>query len=65
MVALAVNSITTDPSFTNEVTHDYTLQGGSPCLTLGRDNLGAFGTVDATIPAGAYVTGSETIGVRA
>lgn len=58
------NSITSDPLFTNVTNHDFTLQGGSPCLTLGRDTLGTFGAVDATIPAGAYVTGSETIGVR-
>jgi len=59
-----VNSITSNPLFTNGAGNDYTLQGGSPCLTLGRDNLGTFGAVDAVIPSGAYVTGSETIGVR-
>lgn len=58
------NSITSDPLFTNEVAQDFTLQGGSPCLNLGRDRLGKFGAVDATIDAGVYVSGLETIGVR-
>jgi len=61
-----VASITSDPLYTNEGagTEDFHLQGGSPCLTLGVDKLGQFGAIDATIPAGAYVTGSEVIGVR-
>ena len=59
-----VNSITSDPLFEDEANDDYHLKVGSPCLTLGRDNLGQFGPADAVIPAGAYVTGSEVIGVR-
>jgi hypothetical protein len=57
-------AINSDPLFTNAASGDFTLQGGSPCLTLGRDLLGLSGTVNATIPAGAYITGTEVIGVR-
>ncbi len=59
-----VNSITSDPLFTDLANFDFTLQAGSPALTLGRDLLGTYGAVNAVIPAGAYVTGNETIGVR-
>ena len=59
------NSISSNPLFTDAANHDFTLQGGSPALTTGRDNLGTFGTVDAVIPAGAYVVGDEVIGVSA
>jgi hypothetical protein len=58
------NGTTGDPLFTNAGTRDYTLQAGSPALTLGRDLLSLNGTLNATIPAGAYITGTETIGVR-
>jgi hypothetical protein len=58
------NGTTGDPLFTNAGTRDYTLQAGSPALTLGRDLLSLTGTLNATIPAGAYITGTETIGVR-
>jgi len=60
-------SITSDPLYTNEAGDVFTLQGGSPALTLGVDYLdldGDSSTTD-TVPAGAYITGSETIGVEA
>ena len=43
---------------------DYKLEAGSPCVGAGRDLLGVFGPVDGSVNMGAYVTGSETIGVR-
>ena len=58
-----VNSIQSDPLFTSAATQDFTLTGSSPALTLGRDREGQFGTVDAIISAGVYVTGNEVIGV--
>jgi hypothetical protein len=60
-------TITDDPLFTNYAGGVYTLQGGSPALTLGIDILdldGDSSTTD-TVPAGAYITGSETIGIAA
>lgn len=61
-----VNSVTTDPLYTNEGlgVEDFHLQVGSPSLTAGIDKLGKFGAIDAVIPQGAYITGSEVIGVR-
>jgi hypothetical protein len=58
---------TSDPLFTNAGTGDYTLQGGSPALTLGVDilDLDSDGSTTDTVPAGAYITGSETIGIAA
>lgn len=58
-------SITTDPAFTNEAGGVYTLGAGSPCLSLGVDrlNLQGGGTT-ASIHAGCYVTGTETMGVE-
>jgi hypothetical protein len=56
-------AINSNPLFVNPGV-DFHLQAGSPCLTLGRDLLGLRGTVGATIPAGAYITGSEVIGIR-
>ena len=58
-----VNSTQSDPLFASPATQDFTLVGGSPASNLGRDREGQFGTVDATIPAGVYVTGSEVIGI--
>lgn len=54
---------TSDPTFTNTATRTYTLQGGSPAATQGRVTQSIGGTNGSTIPAGAYITGSETIGV--
>ncbi|MCL4205145.1 MAG: right-handed parallel beta-helix repeat-containing protein [Pirellulaceae bacterium] len=53
-----------DPRFVDAVNGDYRLQPDSPARTLGRDvlNLTGRGT-DAVIPAGAYITGEEVIGV--
>lgn len=56
-----------DPQFVSAVLGNYRLQPGSPALILGRDVLDLNGngsTVD-TIPAGAYLTGTEQIGLLA
>jgi parallel beta-helix repeat protein len=58
------NSVTTDPSFTDAANGDFTLQAGSPALTLGRTITAIHGTSGETIPAGAYITGTETIGIE-
>lgn len=59
---VAINS---DPLFTNAGALDFTLQAGSPCRNFGRDllNLSGGGSL-STIHAGAYISGTETIGVR-
>lgn len=59
-----------DPLFVNAggsfaLATDFKLQGGSPALTLGRVVESIGGTDGDTIPAGAYITGNETIGVEA
>jgi hypothetical protein len=46
-------------AFVNAAGRDYRLTAGSPAISLGRDL-----TTNAVIPAGAYITGTETIGVR-
>jgi hypothetical protein len=54
-------AISTDPLLVNPGT-DFKLQGGSPALTQGVVIHSIGGTNGATIPAGAYITGTETIG---
>lgn len=54
-------AITSDPLFVSAGT-DFHLQGGSPALTQGRAVHGVGGSDGTTIPAGCYITGSETIG---
>ena len=61
--SLELNSITTDPSFVSAGTDNFHLTGGSAALTLGRVVNSIGGTNGDTIPAGCYITGSETIGV--
>jgi hypothetical protein len=63
------NTSTSDPLFVNGSTTytlatDFKLQGGSPALTLGRAVANICGATGATIPAGAYCTGSEAIGIE-
>lgn len=55
--------ITSNPSFADET--DYRLNGGSPALLLGIDilNLNRNGSTSDIIPAGAYITGTEVIGL--
>lgn len=55
-------SVTTDPVFVNAAGGDFHLDTGSSADNLGRvvDSIG--GTDGDTIDAGAYITGSETIG---
>jgi parallel beta-helix repeat protein len=62
---LAPDSITTDPLFVDATGNDFKLQAGSPALTLGVDilDLDGDGSTTDTIPAGAYITGNETIGI--
>lgn len=61
-----LNGLVADPLFTNRTARDYTLQAGSPALTLGRDilNLSGYGET-AIIPAGAYISPSDCIGACA
>lgn len=73
--SLEANSVNSDPLYANVAGGNYRLctgsgvphascSGASPALTTGRayNNIG--GTTGATIPAGAYITGNETIGVE-
>jgi hypothetical protein len=57
-------SIEADPSFVDADAHDYHLGAGSPALGVGVDlgDLDGDGDTGETIPAGAYVTGTEIIG---
>lgn len=57
-------SVTSDPSFVNYAGGNFKLQAGSPALTLGRTITAIHGTSGETIPAGAYITGNETIGIE-
>lgn len=54
-----------DPLFVNAAAGNYHLQGGSYALTQGRVTHSIGGVDGATIPAGAYITGSECIGIEA
>lgn len=55
-----------DPLFVDTASHNYKLQGESPYLAQGVDILDLDGDASTSdnIPAGAYITGSETIGVE-
>jgi len=56
-----VNSTDTDPQFVSAT--DYHLQAGVPARTAGNDIYNYYGGgAGATIPQGAYVTGTEQIG---
>jgi len=54
------NSITADPGFRGPT--DYRLKPDSRARTLGRALYGIGGPDGTVIPAGAYITGDETIG---
>ena len=55
----AVASIDADPLFVNRAAGNYRLQAGSPARNIGTDPFSL-----STVNAGAYITGSETIGVE-
>lgn len=59
-----VNGSNSDPLFVAYASDNYKLQVGSPALTLGRTITGIHGSSGETIPAGAYITGNETIGIE-
>lgn len=59
------NGSSADPDYVNAAGNDFHLDVGSPALTLGRVVQSIGGTNGDTIPAGAYITGSETIGIDA
>ncbi len=58
-----VDSIDDDPEFVNVATGDFHLGGSSPALVIGYAINGVGGPDGTTIPAGAYITGDETIGI--
>jgi hypothetical protein len=56
---------TSNPLFVNAAVHNYKLQPGSPYLAQSVDilDLDSDGSNSNNIPAGAYITGNEVIGV--
>jgi hypothetical protein len=58
-------SVNTSPMFVDSGNQNYRLQAGSPARTLGVDRLDLNGNGSTTdiIPAGAYITGNEVIGL--
>jgi hypothetical protein len=63
VVPQGINGV--DPLFVSVATGDFRLQAGSPARTLGVDilDLDSDGSTTGIIPAGAYVTGDEIIGL--
>lgn len=59
------NAIISDPAFLNAAANDFHLAGTGSVPTLGRVINSVGGTNGDTIPAGAYITGSETLGAAA
>lgn len=59
----APDGVEVDPLFVNTGAGDLHLQAGSPVLTQGRAIYDVGGADGTTIPAGAYITGDEVIGL--
>jgi hypothetical protein len=59
-----LNGVSANPMFANPSANDFRLQSGSPVRSLVVDvlDLNGNGSTTDLIPAGAYVTGNETIG---
>ena len=55
-----LGSVQTDPLYVSG--SDYHLTGGSPARSVGRAVFGIGGADGAVVPAGAYITGNESIG---
>ncbi|HRH26614.1 MAG TPA: right-handed parallel beta-helix repeat-containing protein [Parcubacteria group bacterium] len=56
-------SVNANPLFIGPSSNNYRLQSGSPASSLGRAIYGIGGVTGAVIPVGAYITGSELIGI--
>lgn len=62
---ISPEAISANPLFVDAANGNFRLQSGSPALSLGIDilDLNNNGSVVDTIPAGAYITGNEVIGL--
>jgi hypothetical protein len=60
-----LSSVTSDPLYVNRTSKDFHLQPSSPIRSLAQDiiDLNQNGSITDVIPAGAYITGNEIIGV--
>ncbi len=58
------DSLEVNPLFVDANSRNFRLQASSPALALGRSILSIHGASGQTIPAGAYITGNEVIGLN-